>query len=144
MLGADFDHYARFVGRQKTAPAFDGVELETGENRLFGDARVERRHFTAFGMQHAQVAGATLADPAIVRMMNAMNYIGPGGAQHYRIRVGENDRDTSLAIAALLALKLQNHGKHVDHAIPWGVPHSGDYDLKELFDWITTTVRSTR
>ena len=77
-------------------------------------------------------------------MMNAMNYIGPGGAQHYRIRVGENDRDTSLVIATLLALKLQNHGKHVDHAIPWGVPHSGDYDLKELFDWITTTVRSTR
>lgn len=24
-------------------------------------------------------------------------------------------------------------GKNVDYALPWGVPHSGDYDLVELF-----------
>ena len=66
--------------------------------------------------------------------MNAMNYTSP--TQHYRIRVGENDRDTSLAIGLLLALKLQNSGKHVDYTLPWGVPHSGDYDLDELFTWM--------
>ncbi len=39
-------------------------------------------------------------------------------AKHCRIRVGENDRDTSLAISQLLVLKLQAHGKNVDYALP--------------------------
>lgn len=139
---ADFDAYARFVGRQKTAPAFDGVDLSTGENQLFGDAATDKKHFTDFGLQNSTVNGAQRADPAIVGLMNAMNHIGANGAQHYRIRVGENDRDTSLAVSALLALKLQNHGKNVDYALPWGVPHSGDYDLEELFAWIRQTVHT--
>lgn len=134
-VAADFDGYARFVGRQKTAPAFDAVDLSSGENNLFGDAATDQKHFTDFGMRHSTVAGARKADEGIVRLMNAMNYIGTGGARHYRIRVGQNDRDTSLAISALLALKLQQHGKNVDYAIPWGIPHSGDYDLTELFAW---------
>lgn len=70
--------------------------------------------------------------------------LGTGGAQHYRIRVGENDRDTSLAISALLALKLHNHGKQVGYALPLDVPHSGDYDLDELFDWMAQTVAGGR
>ena len=27
-------------------------------------------------------------------------------------------------------------GKEVDYHLPWGLPHSGDYDLDELFEWI--------
>ena len=30
----------------------------------------------------------------------------------------------------------QIHGYDVDFFLPWGLPHSGDYDLEELFDWI--------
>ncbi|WP_324682824.1 hypothetical protein [Bibersteinia trehalosi] len=73
-------------------------------------------------------------------MMNAMNYIQEdSGASHYRIRHGQNDRDTSLAIPTILALKLQNTpNKTVDFALPFGVSHSGDYDLEELFDWAKT------
>ena len=41
-IAADFAAYAQFVGRQKTAPAFDGVDLSTGENQLFGDARTDK------------------------------------------------------------------------------------------------------
>ena len=133
---ADFSAYAKFVGRQKTAPAFDGVDLSTGENNLFGDAQTQAKHFTAFGAQNNTVQGAQTADAATVRIMNAMNFIRRGGTQHYRIRVGENDRDTSLAISQLLALKLQAHGKNVDYALPWGVGHGGDYDLDELFAWM--------
>ena len=133
---ADFSAYAKFVGRQKTAPAFDGVDLSTGENNLFGDAQTQAKHFTAFGAQNNTVPGAQTADAATVRIMNAMNFIKRGGTQHYRIRVGETDRDTSLAISQLLALKLQAHGKNVDYALPWGVGHSGDYDLDELFAWM--------
>ncbi|TCP91288.1 hypothetical protein EDC44_13228 [Cricetibacter osteomyelitidis] len=139
VTAADFDSYAKFVGRQKTAPAFDAVDLSSGENQLFGDTHTDKKHFTDFAMQHSTAANAKRVDNAIVGLMNAMNYQSP--TQHYRIRVGENDRDTSLAISALLALKLQNEGKAVDYALPWGVPHSGDYDLDELFDWVKSVVK---
>lgn len=57
-------------------------------------------------------------------------------AQYWRIRHGAKDRDTSLAIPIILALKLRQAGKQVDLALPWDVPHSGDYDLDELFAWV--------
>ena len=62
------------------------------------------------------------------------------GPQHWRIRVGTAGRDTSHAIAVILATRLQNTGKQVDLFMPWDVPHSGDYDLDELFGWIDRTV----
>lgn len=36
----------------------------------------------------------------------------------------------------MLTLKLQNNGYSVDYHSPWNTPHSGDYDLDELFSWI--------
>ena len=53
----------------------------------------------------------------------------------HRIRHGAADRDTALAIPAILALKLQNSGVDVDFFSPWGKGHAGDYDLEQLFDW---------
>ena len=74
--------------------------------------------------------------------MNPLYYISEKTVpQHWRIRVGTNDRDTSHAIAAILAAKLQNSGKNVDMAMPWGVPHSGAYDLDELFAWMDGIVK---
>jgi hypothetical protein len=57
-------------------------------------------------------------------------------AGNFRIRHGAIDRDTSLAIPVILMINLQNHGISVDFHLPWGVPHSGDYDLTELFEWM--------
>ena len=75
--------------------------------------------------------------------MNPMPFIGSHTPpQHWRIRVGTADSDTSLAIAAILTAKLQNSGKRVDFALPWDVPHSGDYDLDELFDWIDQAAKN--
>ena len=56
--------------------------------------------------------------------------------RYFRIRHGTVDGDTSLAISAILALSLKEAGAKVDYALPWGKPHSGDYDLEELFGWI--------
>lgn len=138
----DFAAYARAAGRQKTPPAFDALDLSSGENQLFGSATADKQHFTAFSYQHRTDPQATLADPHTVKLMNPMHYIDPNTPpQNWRIRVGTADRDTSLAIAAILAAKLQNSGKRVDFALPWDVPHSGDYDLDELFDWMDQTVR---
>ncbi|MCP1659734.1 subtype B tannase [Neisseria perflava] len=139
VTAVDFDAYAKAAGRQKTPPAFDGMDLSTGENQLFGNATTDKQHFTAFSMQNSTVKGATLADAQTVKVMNPLNYIGSGAVkipQNWRIRVGTNDRDTSLAVSAMLAAKLQNSGYTVDYALPWGVPHSGDYDLDELFAWM--------
>lgn len=133
----DFKAYAQGVGRQKTPPAFDALDLSAGENQLFGTASVDSRHFTAFSMAHNQAQNAELADAETVKLMNPMHYINQDTApQHWRIRVGTNDRDTSLAISAILNAKLRQNGKTVDYAMPWNVPHSGDYDLPELFAWI--------
>ena len=138
----DFAAYAKAMGRQKTPPAFDALDLSSGENQLFGDANQDTRHFTAYSAANSAVKGAGSAGRVAVKKMNPLSYISEKTVpQHWRIRVGTKDRDTSHAIAAILAAKLQNSGKNVDMAMPWGVPHSGDYDLDELFAWMDGVVK---
>jgi hypothetical protein len=139
----DFDRYVRFATRMKVTPAFDGLDLRTPENDLFGSETVRARHFTAFGEEHSSVA-ATVAEPSTVKQMNAMSYVGAprtANAKFWRIRHGTIDRDTSLAIPVILATALANAGHQVDVALPWGVGHGGDYDLDELFDWVARVCR---
>ena len=131
------------MGRQKTPGAFDNIDLSTGENNLFGDKAIDNKHFTKYMLEHSTVNGQ-IADSKIVKMMNPMYYIGTKGvttSKYWRIRHGAVDKDTSLAIPAILALKLENLGKNVDFASPWATPHSGDYDLDELFTWIDGIVQ---
>ena len=130
----------------KTAPAFDtqGVlgQDASGENEEFGDAKGSSVNFTAYS---ASKSGASLsADIAEnVRLMNPMNFIGDAQthvAPHWYIRHGARDRDTSFPIPLNLALKLQNVGKDVNFLLAWNRPHSGDYALDELFQWIRSIV----
>lgn len=135
----DFDAYVRSVGRMKGQPAFDGLALETGENQLFGSDTVDKRHFTAFSSQHSSVPGAMTAPAQQVRAMDPMQQLADTRstvAPHWRIRHGSVDRDTALAVPALLAAAARQRGAAVDLALPWGRPHSGDYDLPELFAWV--------
>ena len=145
VVAVDVLAYARAVGRMKAQPAFDGFALETGENQLFGDTVTDKRHFTAFSARHSQLADAALADAATVRAMDAMQQIRDDRATvaaHWRIRHGTLDRDTSLAVPALLAAAARQRGAQVDLALPWGRPHSGDYDLDELLAWMLAQVRA--
>lgn len=48
---------------------------------------------------------------------------------------------TSFAIPVILATLLANQGKEVDFALPWGIPHSDDYDLDDLFAWIDQIIQ---
>jgi hypothetical protein len=139
----DFEAYVRFATRMKVTPAFDALDLSSPENDLFGSERVKARHFTRFGHDHTTVPAA-LAEPQVVKMMNAMSYIGAPGtttARFWRIRHGSVDRDTSLAIPVILATRLVDAGRTVDFAVPWGVGHGGDYDLAELFEWVGRVCR---
>ncbi len=138
VTGVDFDAFVEHRTRMKVTPAFDGIPVGTPENELFGTADVPARHFTGFSMAHDEAA-ANLADETQVRLMNPMNYVDDERAlkaRHYRIRHGAVDRDTSLAISEMLALKLAGAGVDTDIEHPWGIPHAGDYDLDGLFAWI--------
>ena len=80
-----------------------------------------------------------MAEDTVIRMMNPMYYIEDDRAEkakYFRIRHGECDRDTSLAVSAILFAKLREKGCQADYHSPWGIPHAGDYDLDELFAWI--------
>lgn len=83
-----------------------------------------------------------IAEAAVIRLLNPMAQLeAPGLIRHWRIRHGAYDRDTSLAIPFMLATALRMHGCDVDFRLPWGLPHSGDYDLPELFRWIDALCR---
>lgn len=134
----DLAKYAAWATRLKAAPAFDKFDRSAPENDEFGTTDNTPRHFTGFSLTRDKEAGATMATWDDVRRMNPMYFIGQQGvavAPHWRIRHGAKDRDTSLAIPALLALKLQDSGYDVDFASPWGKGHAGDYDLDALFSW---------
>lgn len=134
----DWKGFVRWRGRMKPTPAFDDISLMTPENELFGTEKEERRHFTPFSQEH-DAAGGTQAEAWQVRLMNPMNYIGKSAcrsARYFRIRHGTADSDTSLAVSAMLAVRLSMNGAEVNYFLPWGIPHSGDYDLEELFTWV--------
>lgn len=89
--------------------------------------------------QGETIHGYTAETAPIFIMMNPLNYIGEKGvdtAKYWRIRHGEKDTDTTIAVPVVLALKLRNAGYKVDFFSPWDVGHGGDYDLEELFRWI--------
>lgn len=137
VVDLDWAAFVRKITRMKQTPAFDAVDLKSPENEELGDEAVDARHFTAFSMEHNTAPDAELADDAMVKRMNPTRYIGEADtAKHWRIRHGAFDRDTSIAIPVILATLLRNKGYDVDFALPWGLPHSGDYDLAELFAWI--------
>ena len=144
VLDLDWDGFVHKITRMKTTPAFDAVDFSSPENEEFGDETVEARHFTEFSMLHNTVPGAEKAAADKIRMLNPVLYIkdpDADTAKHWRIRHGAFDRDTSLAIPVILATLLENHGIDVDFRLPWGLPHSGDYDLPALFNWIDRCVQ---
>lgn len=132
----DWDGFVKVITRMKATCAFDSVDMNSPENEEFGTEEIKAKHFTAFSQEHSEVE-SELADAKIIKMLNPTKYISEADtARHWRIRHGAFDRDTSLAIPVILATLLENKGYSVDFFLPWGLPHSGDYDLAELFQWI--------
>ncbi len=141
VFDADLKKYPAAVTRMKAAPAFDKLDLSSAENDEFGDMRNTPKHFSKISRE---LGGGEFADEKIIAMLNPLNFIGRQDvttAKYFRIRHGAADRDTALAIPAILALKLQNNGVEVDFFSPWGIGHAGDYDLPELFDWIDSVCK---
>ncbi len=154
VTGLDLDKYLSYVASVtplKTPPAFDqmGVIINTPspENKVFGNENGDPANFTDFSLRHRLHDPDASLDPEMARrvaIMNPMNYIGSGHsdvAQNWYIRHGAKDRDTSFLVPVNLATKLINDGKNVDFFIPWNRPHSGDYNLDDLFAWIAAKIR---
>ena len=140
-VSLDWDAFVKTITRMKSTPAFDALNLKSPENEEFGTETCDAKHFTEFSQKYTEVP-AEMADSAVIKMMNPLSYIGTADtAKYWRIRHGTFDRDTSLAIPAILAAMLENKGYNVDFFLPWGLPHSGDYDPEELFHWIDTICR---
>ncbi len=139
----DFDAYAKQITRMKCTPAFDSDRMDSPENHEFGTEEENYLHFTEFAMKYDEDHEG-MAKAAVIRMMNPLSSLREKTgrpAKYWRIRVGERDRDTSHAVSAILALTLQMAGCELDIAYPWDIPHAGDYDLPELFDWIDSLCR---
>ena len=137
----DWEGFIKAITRMKPTPAFDDLGLNSPECEEFGDESVYARHFTETAQRYSDVP-AELADDSVIKLMNPTRYIDSETvAEHWRIRHGTHDRDTSLAVPAILALLLKKHGCDVDFFLPWGLPHSGDYDLENLFAWIDKIVK---
>ena len=136
VVDVDLKKYPAAATRMKAAPAFDKIDLSSAENDEFATADNSPRHFNKIVQKNS---GGATADADLIKIMNPLNFIGRADvttAEHFRIRHGAVDRDTALAVPAILALKLQNSGVDVDFFSPWGKGHAGDYDLDELFNWI--------
>lgn len=139
----DFDLWAKDIGRMKTPSAFDDVYAKGVENDLFGTAEGGACHYTEY-IKSISKTNAPLCDAGRIKMMNPMEYVADERAvkaRFWRIRHGNRDRDTSLAISAILAGKLKETGLSVDYHAPWGIPHAGDYDVSDLFQWIDSICR---
>ena len=145
IIDLDMDKYLNYVVSTqplKTAPAFDtqGVvgQRASGENEEFGDSKGSSVNFT----DYSAAKTGTVVTPGVaanVALLNPMNFIGDGitdVAPHWYIRHGARDRDTAFPVPVNLALKLQDAGKNVNFLLAWNRPHSGDYALDELFQWI--------
>lgn len=141
ILDIDWNAYIKKITRMKAAPAFDALDLSSPENEEFGDEKIDKKHFTMFSYTNSESNGI-LADEKIIKMMNPLSYINASGCtQHWRIRHGAFDRDTSIAIPVILGTLLRNNGYEVDLQLPWGLPHCGDYDLDEFFQWIDNIIK---
>ena len=145
----NWEAYNHFVSRSKAPGAFDSRSNDSGENNLFGTSTTDNNHFTITAALHDTTSNPEVyvQNAKIVTMMNPMNYLGSPAAtnaQFYRIRYGTADSNTSIAIPLIVGTRAQNLGYKVDMATPFGVDHSGDYDLDELFNWMDNIVKNGR
>ena len=145
----NWEAYNQFVSRSKAPGAFDSRSNDAGENNLFGTSATDNNHFTITAALHDTTPNQDVyvENAKIVTMMNPMNYLGSPAAtnaRYYRIRYGTADSNTSVAIPLIVGTRAQNLGYNVDMATPFGVDHSGDYDLDELFNWMDNIVKNGR
>lgn len=137
-----FADFVKHVGRMKGQPAFDGFNLKSPENNLFGNTTVDSKHFTNFSLQKSTGNSSVKIDAElqrVVNMMNPMYFIAQNNkdmADNWWIRQGSSDNDTALPVFINLATSLENRGKNVNAFLYWDGPHGADEDPEEFIAWM--------
>lgn len=141
-----WDGFLSHVGtRKKSVPAFDALDLTSGENNLFGAGTTEARHFTALALQQASGDPAAQIDadlPAVLAMMNpmpALQAANPARARHWWLRVGAKDTDTSLTVVGNLDAQIRALGDSVSTRYYWDAGHGANEDVTDFIAWIGQT-----
>jgi hypothetical protein len=128
--------------RKKNVPAFDAFDLSAGENNLFGANRTAARHFTEFSLRHTSGDTDARIDadlPGRLEQMNPMPFLLSGHqrrSQHWWLRVGTSDTDTSLTVVGNLAAAAENLGDEVSAAMYWDAGHGANEDASAFIRWI--------
>lgn len=157
VVDLDLDTYLAYLVAKtplRTPPAFDKMGVigpdATPENQVFGDATGKPANFTDYSLRKVTGNASATVDKALaerVYLLNPMRFIGDPKAtttKRWFIRHGAADRDTGFQIPINLYTKLVNSGADVNFALPWNRPHSGDYNLDDVFGWISSVVKSAR
>jgi len=152
IVDLDLDRYIAYVGTTqplKNAPAYDAMGVlgarESAENRVFGDAAGKPANFTDASLRKASGnASAAISEEMKERvyLYNPLNFIGKKGTSttgHWYIRQGA--RDATFFNPVTLATKLMNGGYDVDFAFTWNRPHSADFGLDGMFNWIESILK---
>jgi len=152
VVDLDLDKYIAYVGTTqplKNAPAYDAMGVlgarESAENKVFGDAAGTPANFTDFSLRLASGRSDATVDEAMkhrVYLYNPLNFVGKPGtsnAAYWYIRQGA--RDATFFNPVTLATKLMNCGYEVDFAFTWNRPHSADFGLDSMFDWIESLLK---
>ena len=130
-----WEQFIDHTGRGKGAPGFDALDLSSGENSLFGNENTNARHFTTYAQGGDLEEGV---EDAVTRM-NPMGFIldrNPQRAQHWFLRVGAKDTDTSFSIVSNLASALSNAGDAVDTSYYWDAGHGANEDPDAFIAWV--------
>ena len=158
--------------KMKTVPSFNDIpgrhagepfyESLYSENSVFGTYEVQNRNFSNYlsqALTDAQAKGYWKdLDPkdyvvsdevkALANMYNPMYWIANEDedistfAEHFYVRVGNKDHDTSQTIAVNYATALMNADHDVNFKMQWEQPHAGDYEMDEMFTWISEITKA--
>jgi BD-FAE len=166
----DYQNYLKFVATGTTlkgAPSFDssastGNKGVSGENTLFGSAKVEYANFEEYGWNHNDVkgddtgqddtgkdwaayitgSGAELARQ--IKMVSPIPYLSSAAdaAPYWYVRHGLADRDTSFAVQTTLYYAIKNDPsvKDVNFKLAWLQGHAGNYDVQEAYAWVANVL----
>ena len=163
---ADFTNACKRAS--KGIGAFDALDESQAENTLFGYGDGTTSHFDAtlaellkddatYGATFAEVMEKTDSEGKTVtergNMYNPLYYLSgyydgyqkSTVADHWRIRTGIAQSDTSLTTEVNLALALKNYGADVDFATIWGEGHTmaestGD-STTNFIEWVNKCLK---
>ncbi|MCX7985167.1 MAG: Tat pathway signal protein [Bacteroidetes bacterium] len=137
-----FTDFVNSIGRLKGLPAFDDFRLRSPANSLFGNEKINARHFTVFSQRIATNGKDTTIDDEVhmlVKLMNPHTFLldKPAECAHYWwLRNGTLDTHTSFTIMVNFALLLQQRGCTVSTWFYWDAGHCGDHGTDDLLQWM--------